>query len=89
MSITTQAITVPDSVVDGTCTMIHAPATTSFIGIGMVVTQSVLLSLTYRGKLLMQPAARYSKVVAVVVRDAMLVFVVLTGGSSNILATIR
>jgi hypothetical protein len=47
-----------------------------------MVSQSVLLFLTYRGKTLMQPAARRSKIVTVVVRDGMLVFGVVIGESS-------
>jgi len=80
MSITTQAISVPKSIVDGTCTLLHTPVTTTCFGIGMIVSQSVLLFLTYRGKVLLQPAARHSKIITVIVRDGILVFGVVIGG---------
>ncbi|KAF8141377.1 hypothetical protein EV363DRAFT_12917 [Boletus edulis] len=79
MSVMTQAISVSRSTVDGACIMLHTPATTTCLGIGMMVSQSVLLSLTYRGMAPWQPAARRSKLTTVVVRDGMLVFGVVIG----------
>lgn len=80
MSIMAQATSVPKTTVDGTCTILHTPATSTCLGIGMIVSQSVLLSLTYHGKALLQPAARHSKIITVIVRDGMLVFGVVFGG---------
>lgn len=80
-TIMTQAISVPQSVVDSNCIILETPMTTACIGIAMMVSQSVLLYLTYRGKVLMQPAARHSKIVTVVMRDGMLVFGAVVGGS--------
>ncbi|KAG6381812.1 hypothetical protein JVT61DRAFT_421 [Boletus reticuloceps] len=82
MSVMTQAISVPRSTVDGACIMLHTPAMTTCLGIGMMVSQSVLLSLTYRGMAHWQPAARRSKLTTVVVRDGMLVFGVVIGRPS-------
>lgn len=74
MSILTQAVSVPESTVDGTCRLLHTPTTITCFGIGMIVSQSILLALTYRGTVLLQPAARRSKLITVMVRDGMLVF---------------
>ncbi|KAF8555840.1 hypothetical protein OG21DRAFT_1483543 [Imleria badia] len=79
MGITSQALSVPKSIVDGTCAILHTPPTVTCLGIGMMVSQGVLLSLTHRGKTLLQPAARRSKLITVVVRDGMLVFGVVIG----------
>lgn len=55
---------------------------TMFIGIAVMVSQMVLLCLTCRGKVLLYPAVRRSKMVTVVVRDGILVFGIVVGGSS-------
>ena len=82
MWIMTEAISFSKSTVDGKCIILHTPATGTCLGISIMVSQSVLLYFTYRGKTLMQPAARRSKIVTIVVRDGMLVFGVVIGGSS-------
>lgn len=48
----------------------------------MIFSQSALLALTYHGKALLQPAARRSKLITIVVRDGVLVFGVGVGKSS-------
>ncbi|KAF8555841.1 hypothetical protein OG21DRAFT_793384 [Imleria badia] len=79
MGVMTQAIPTPKSTVDGTCIILHTPPTVTCLGIGMIVSQIVLLCLTCRGKALLQPAARRSKLITVVVRDGMLVFGLVIG----------
>ena len=79
MVIMSQAFSTQKSIVDGTCIVLHTPPTVTCLGVGMMVSQSVLLSLTYRGKTLLEPTARCSKLIAVVVRDGMLVFGVVIG----------
>ncbi|KAG9313240.1 hypothetical protein JVU11DRAFT_6702 [Chiua virens] len=78
VSIMIQVVSIPKSTVDGACMILDTPATTTCFGIAMTVSQTVLLSLTYHGKSLMRSAARRSKIITIVVRDAMLVFGVVT-----------
>ena len=75
----TQAFSAQKSIVDGACIILHTPPTVTCLGIGMMVSQIVLLCLLCRGKALLQPAARRSKLITVVVRDGMLAFGVVIG----------
>lgn len=85
----TQAISVPKSVVDENCIILETPIASTCIAIGMMVSQSVLLCITYRGKISMSPAARRSRIVTVVMRDGILAFGVVIGGSSSSLIRYR
>lgn len=78
----TQAISVPKSIVDGSCIILHTPTATTCLAVGTMISQIVLFGLIYRGKSLLQPAARRSKLITVVVRDGVLGFGVVIGKSS-------
>ncbi|KAN0088304.1 hypothetical protein V8E55_005361 [Tylopilus felleus] len=79
VSIMTQAISVPKSIVDGSCIILHTPTATTCLAVGTMISQIVLFGLIYRGKSLLQPAARRSKLITVVVRDGVLGFGVVIG----------
>lgn len=70
----TLAFSDPKFAVDGICMILNTPPTVTLMGFGVMLSQSVLIFLTYRGKARMAPAARQSKIIFVVFRDGTLVF---------------
>jgi len=74
LMIMTLVFSVPKFAVDGICMILDTPPTITLMGIGVILSQSVIIFLTYRGKARMAPAARQSKIIFVVLRDGTLVF---------------
>ncbi|KAF9224236.1 hypothetical protein BS17DRAFT_780726 [Gyrodon lividus] len=78
-SILTSAIAIPGASVDGTCLVVDTPLMIISMIVGLTVSQSILLYLTYRRKPVMSPnATGRSNIVSIVIRDGAFAFGSLT-----------
>lgn len=79
-SIVTDALSIPASLNDGACMVVNTPLVVLCMLVGLAVSQTVLIYLTYRKNLLLGVAGVRMTILRIVTRDGVVVFGAMIGG---------